>query len=282
MSFSSDLKEELSRIENLANKEAIRYELFGYIISSNIEEKKDKIIFSTESEYNINRFARLLSNNGIEDYDISFQGKIFTIKCPIVRVELNELSFENKKNVIRGIYLGSGSINNPENKYHLEMGLKNQEYADLAIKYLGECNIKSNLIKKNNEYTIYLKDSDEISKFLALLGANKSVLKFEEIRVQRDMNNKVNRLVNCETANMNKTMNAAIEQIEIISKLKKNGEFEKLDDTLKEIANLRLENPSATLTELGKMLKTPIGKSGVNYRLKKVIEMGKSIDDNKK
>ena len=282
MSFSSDLKEELSRIENLANKEAIRYELFGYIISSNIEEKKDKIIFSTESEYNINRFARLLSNNGIEDYDISFQGKIFTIKCPIVRVELNELSFENKKNVIRGIYLGSGSINNPENKYHLEMGLKNQKYADLAIKYLGECNIKSNLIKKNNEYTIYLKDSDEISKFLALLGANKSVLKFEEIRVQRDMNNKVNRLVNCETANMNKTMNAAIEQIEIISKLKKNGEFEKLDDTLKEIANLRLENPSATLTELGKMLKTPIGKSGVNYRLKKVIEMGKNIDDNKK
>lgn len=282
MSFSSDLKEELSRIENLANKEAIRYELFGYIISSNIEEKKDKIIFSTESEYNINRFARLLSNNGIEDYDISFQGKIFTIKCPIVRVELNELSFENKKNVIRGIYLGSGSINNPENKYHLEMGLKNQEYADSAIKYLGECNIKSNLIKKNNEYTIYLKDSDEISKFLALLGANKSVLKFEEIRVQRDMNNKVNRLVNCETANMNKTMNAAIEQIEIISKLKKNGEFEKLDDTLKEIANLRLENPSATLTELGKMLKTPIGKSGVNYRLKKVIEMGKNIDDNKK
>lgn len=282
MSFSSDLKEELSRIENLANKEAIRYELFGYIISSNIEEKKDKIIFSTESEYNINRFARLLSNNGIEDYDISFQGKIFTIKCPIVRVELNELSFENKKNVIRGIYLGSGSINNPENKYHLEMGLKNQKYADLAIKYLGECNIKSNLIKKNNEYTIYLKDSDEISKFLALLGANKSVLKFEEIRVQRDMNNKVNRLVNCETANMNKTMNAAIEQIEIISKLKKNGEFEKLDDTLKEIANLRLENPSATLTELGKMLKAPIGKSGVNYRLKKVIEMGKNIDDNKK
>ena len=282
MSFSSDLKEELSRIENLANKEAIRYELFGYIISSNIEEKKDKIIFSTESEYNINRFARLLSNNGIKDYDISFQGKIFIIKCPIVRVELNELSFENKKNVIRGIYLGSGSINNPENKYHLEMGLRNQEYADLAIKYLGEFNIKSNLIKKNNEYTIYLKDSDEISKFLALLGANKSVLKFEEIRVQRDMNNKVNRLVNCETANMNKTMNAAIEQIEIISKLKKNGEFEKLDDTLKEIANLRLENPSATLTELGKMLKTPIGKSGVNYRLKKVIEMGKNIDDNKK
>ena len=96
------------------------------------------------------------------------------------------------------------------------------------------------------------------------------------------MNNKVNRLVNCETANMNKTMNASIEQIEIIRKLKQNGEFEKLEEPLKEIAELRLQNPSASLIELGKMLKTPIGKSGVNYRLKKVMEIGKKIDDNKK
>jgi DNA-binding protein WhiA len=96
------------------------------------------------------------------------------------------------------------------------------------------------------------------------------------------MNNKVNRLVNCETANMNKTMNASIEQIEIIRKLKQNGKFEKLEEPLKEIAELRLQNPSASLIELGKMLKTPIGKSGVNYRLKKVMEIGKKIDDNKK
>ena len=89
--------------------------------------------------------------------------------------------------------------------------------------------IKSNVIEKNKEYTIYLKDGEEISKTLALLGANKSVLKFEEIRVKREMNNKVNRLVNCETANMNKTMNASIEQIEIIRKLKQNGKFEKLE-----------------------------------------------------
>ena len=134
----------------------------------------------------------------------------------------------------------------------------------------------------SEEYTIYLKDGEEISKTLALLGANKSVLKFEEIRVKREMNNKVNRLVNCETANMNKTMNASIEQIEIIRKLKQNGKFEKLEEPLKEIAELRLQNPSASLIELGKMLKTPIGKSGVNYRLKKVMEIGKKIDDNKK
>ena len=155
-------------------------------------------------------------------------------------------------------------------------------YADIIVEGLSSFDIKSNVIEKNKEYTIYLKDGEEISKTLALLGANKSVLKFEEIRVKREMNNKVNRLVNCETANMNKTMNASIEQIEIIRKLKQNGKFEKLEEPLKEIAELRLQNPSASLIELGKMLKTPIGKSGVNYRLKKVMEIGKKIDDNKK
>ena len=136
-----------------------------------------------------------------------------------------------------------------------------------------EYDIKSNMIEKNNQYAIYLKDSEEISKFLALIGANKSVLKFEEIRVQREMNNKINRIVNCETANLNKTINASIEQIEAIKKLKLSKRFEQLDDSLKEIAELRLNNPNASLIELGKMLKQPVGKSGVNYRLKKILEI---------
>ena len=105
------------------------------------------------------------------------------------------------------------------------------------------------------------------------MGANSSVLKFEEIRVQREMNNKINRIVNCETANLNKTINASIEQIEAIKKLKQNKNFEKMDDSLKEMAEIRLENPNASLIELGKMLKKPIGKSGVNYRLKKIMEI---------
>ena len=87
------------------------------------------------------------------------------------------------------------------------------------------------------------------------------------------MNNKINRIVNCETANLNKTINASIEQIEAITKLKDSGNFERMDDSLKEIAQLRVENPNASLIELGKMLKKPVGKSGVNYRLKKIMEI---------
>lgn len=275
MSFSTDLKEEMSKIENLSNKENVKYELMGYLISSNISEEKNKIKFSTENEYNINRFARLLSNSGIENYQISMQGKLFVITTNKPKIEIENLTSEQMKYVIRGAYLGAGSINNPENTYHLELSLQKPEYAKKVVEGLKQFDIKSNIIKKKKEYAIYLKDGEEISKFLALLGANKSVLKFEEIRVQREMNNKVNRLVNCETANMNKTMNASIEQIEAIRKLKESGKFEKMDETLKEVAELRLKNPNASLAELGKMLKEPVGKSGVNYRLKKVIEFGK-------
>ena len=275
MSFSTELKEEISKTENLSDKEAVKYELLGYLMSSNISEKDNKIKYSTENEYNINRFSRILSNSNIDDYDISIQGKIFTITCPKIKIQTENLPKEQIKNVIRGAYLGSGSINNPENTYHLEIGIRRKEYANLIIKGLNEYDIKCNCIEKNKEYTIYLKDGEEISKILALLGANKSVLKFEEIRVQREMKNKINRIVNCETANMNKTMNAAIEQIDAIRKLKENGKFEKMEKTLKEIAELRIQNPSASLTELGKMLQPPISKSGVNYRLKKIMEIGK-------
>ena len=138
------------------------------------------------------------------------------------------------------------------------------------LKILG-VNVKE--IELKNKYSIYIKEGEEISKILAVIGANKAVLKFEDIRVKREMRGKVNRLVNCETANLNKTINASIEQIAAIKKLNKEGKFNKLNDNLKEIANLRIENPDMSLIELGKLLKEPVGKSGVNYRLKKIIEI---------
>ena len=283
MSFSSELKEEISKTENLANKEAVKFELIGYLISNNLSEEKNKVKFNTESEYNINRFSRLLSNTGINDYDISIQGKIFIItfnkkEIKDIEIKLKEISKEQIKSVIRGTYLGGGSINNPERKYHLEMKIKKQEHALDLVEALKNFEIKSNIVEKDGVYSIYLKDGEEISKLLALLGANKSVLKFEEIRVQREMNNKINRIVNCESANLNKTINASIEQIEAIEKIKKNKQFDKLNDNLKEIAELRLQNPNASLIELGKMLKNPVGKSGVNYRLKKIMEISKDCE----
>ena len=179
------------------------------------------------------------------------------------------------KAIIKGLFLGSGSINNPENKYHLEIVLNQEENLEDSIKILEKLRIRSKKMTTKNKYSIYIKEGEEISKFLALIGANKAVMRFEEIRVQKEMKGKVNRLVNCETANLNKTLNASIEQIAAIKKLQKTGEFNKLNDNLKEIAKLRLENPDMSLTDLGKILKEPIGKSGVNYRLKQIIAPAK-------
>ena len=152
-------------------------------------------------------------------------------------------------------------------------GTKTSTVLELATEILEKLDIKVKKMVVKNKYCIYIKEGEEISKTLALIGANKAVMKFEEIRIQREMRGKVNRLVNCESANLNKTINASVEQIAAINKLKQEGRYNKLNDNLKEIAELRLENPDMPLIELGKLLKEPIGKSGVNYRLKKIMEI---------
>ena len=287
MSFSSDLKEELSKINNLKRKDEVRFELIGYLISKNASILKNNIRYATESEYNINRFSKLLKNLDIE-HDIEFDGKSFIItfkskdKIQEINIDKNgeikavnilKMNENQKRALIRGAFLGAGSINNPDKTYHLEINLSNKENLDFLFKVINECGIKCKKLEQENKYSVYLKDGEDISTLIALLGANSSVLKFEDIRVQKEMRGKVNRIVNCQTANLNKTLNASVEQIDAIRKLQMNNKFNKLDENLKEIAMLRLEYPDISLVELGKKLKNPIGKSGVNYRLKKIIEM---------
>ena len=275
MSFSKDVKKELSKINNLANKKEVEYELYGYLASNNISEEKNFIKYSTENDYNIDRFAKIIRNMGIENFDIDVNGNVFSIKIKISSFK-SFLNFDYDiedayllKCFVRGLFMGSGSINNPKSKYHLECSVKSKDVANIIVKLMEE----NDIFIKQRENIIYIKEGEEISKFLAFIGASKSVLEFEEIRVQRSMNNKVNRIVNCKAANLNKVLNASVEQIDAIRKLKQNGKFEKLDNSLKEIANLRLEYPDMPLSELGSKLSKPVGKSGVNYRLKKIIKI---------
>ncbi len=339
MSFSSEIKQELSKINNLKNKEALKYELLGYLLSNNPKiVAHSKIKYSTENEYNINRFSKLLSNLNIK-HKIEMEGNLFVITLKIkdvnfIKIENGEIvasgnivdeevvaskntineeneqtkenknrnenkvedkkenkvenkkeskkeqkngnKIENKKCIIRGAFLGAGSINNPEKKYHLEINFSNKKNLEYILQIMKELGITPKMLEGKNKYTIYLKEGEEISNLLALMGASKGMMNFEEIRVKREMRGKVNRIVNCQTANLSKTINASVEQIEAIRKLKETGQFNKLNDNLKEIATLRLENPNMNLIELGKLLKKPIGKSGVNYRLKKIIDIAKN------
>ena len=292
MSFSSQVKENLSKMTNLANKEIVKYELIGYLISNNTVYKNNKIVYKTENEYNINRFSKLLSNLNILNYEIEIKGNNYIINSTKIN-QIQEIEYKGEdiyyigyekkeellKAIVRGVFLGSGSVNNPESKYHLEIILSTKSNARAIIEILAQFTIQAKELERKNGCSIYIKDGEEISKFLALIGANSSVLKFEQIRVLRDMKNNINRKVNCETANLNKTVNAAVKQIEAIKKLQKIGEFDKLSENLKEIAKIRIKNPDASLVELGQMLKEPIGKSGVNHRLNKILSVAQNFSE---
>ena len=271
-SFSRKVKEELSKLNNLSNKNLVKFELQGYLLTSNSNK------FTTENEYNINRFSKLLSNSGLDDFKIEMQGNKFCIttkKKIEIDKEINDV--EEAKAIVRGSFMGAGSITNPKSKYHLEIVFQTEENALKVNHILNHFEINSKVIKRAKNYIIYLKDGEEISNFLAFIGANSSVLKFEENRVIRDVRNNVNRIVNCETANLNKVIKTSVKQIEDIKLIKKCNKFNELSEGEKELANLRLNNPESSLTELGKMLNNPISKSGVNHRMKSIQEKAEEL-----
>lgn len=296
MSFSADVKEELSKLNNYTQKDSIYMELIGFCISANTIAIANKIRFSTENQYTINRFSKLLSNCGIVNHSIDLQGKTFYIFFPQAEL-LEELEIQNKgkitikedalakkvlaheeqysKDLARGAFLGGGSINNPEKKYHLEMKFSEEKNKNEMKQFLGKQGFHFKELATSP--VLYLKEGEEISNFLAWCGANSGVLRFEEIRVMREVRNNVNRLVNCETANLNKTINSAVQQIEDIKWIKQNHKFRELTEPLQEVAELRMKYPEKTLVELGAMLQKPIGKSGVNHRLKAISKLAEEL-----
>lgn len=189
-----------------------------------------------------------------------------------------------KRAYLRGIYLGGGSLSAPNKSYHLELITHNEAYAEALTAFMNqmyELGAKYTIRKKN--YIVYIKESEKIVDFLNIIGAHQTLLAYENVRIIKQMRNNVNRVVNCETANLNKTIDAAYNQVNAINLLDQTIGIEHLPDKLMEVAILRLENPEATLVELGEMLIPPIGKSGVNHRLKKIVEMAEKIhkkDDN--
>ncbi len=281
MTFSYEIKEELSKIINFKDKEILEAEFLGYILTGNTNMVDNKIEYITENEFNIEAFYKILFNLNIE-YEPAVKGKYY-VAVILIDEKFNEyLKLINSKKeeilkaIVKGAFLGAGSINDPKNKYHLEISFENKENANYVInicKFFG-INLKSLERKK---FIVYLKESEEISRFLALVGANKAVLKFEEIRIMREMKNNVNRLVNCETANINKTVNAAVDQINDIKYIQSKNKFDEMSEDLKELALLRLENPEDTLKELGTKLSQPIGKSGISHRLKKIHEFAEEL-----
>lgn len=286
MSFSSDIKEELSKVNNLKNKSLLEAEFLGYILTGNTTNNENVLEFITENEFNIERFYKILFNLEIE-YEPEVRGKVFvaTIKKTDRVEELMTIKIDNndevQKAIVKGAFLGAGSITDPNKQYHLEIVFEEKNNADYILNICKGYGVHLKFLELENRVQLYIKDGEEISKFLALLGANKAVLSFEDVRITKEIKNNVNRLVNCETANLNKIVNASVNQVNDIKLIQKLNKFEELPNDLKEIAILRLENPDASLKGLGELLEKPLGKSGVNHRLQRIHEFAEELREGK-
>ncbi len=187
-----------------------------------------------------------------------------------------------KRSYLRGAFLASGSISDPEKTYHLEITDKHRKSANELSILANSFGLNTKVIKRKGTYVIYMKEGENIVDFLNIIGAHASLMNLENVRILKEMRNNVNRLVNCETANLDKTVNASVRQIENIKYIENFIGFDNLPDNLREIAELRLKNKDLNLKELGELMSPPLGKSGVNHRLRKLDEFTEKYGTNKK
>ncbi|NLY44189.1 MAG: DNA-binding protein WhiA [Clostridiaceae bacterium] len=182
-----------------------------------------------------------------------------------------------KRAFLRGAFLGGGSITDPEKSYHLELVTHHYLLNKDLYNILQEFGFDAKTVLRKSNYVTYFKGSENIVDFLNIIGAHKSLMALENIRIVKEMRNNVNRMVNCETANLEKTVSASVKQIDSIQFIDKTIGLGKLPKALQEIAQLRMEHREASLKELGEMLNPPIGKSGVNHRLRKLCNIAENI-----
>lgn len=186
---------------------------------------------------------------------------------------------DQKRAYLRGAFLAGGSVNNPEtSSYHLEIYSMYKEHGEALATLMNRFDLNAKTIERKKGFVTYLKEAEKISDFLGIVGAFQAMLKFEDVRIVRDMRNSVNRIVNCETANLNKTIGAALRQVENIRFIENTIGLDQLPEKLKEIARLRVEYQDVTLKELGEMVSTgTVSKSGVNHRLRKIDEIADAL-----
>lgn len=310
LSFSLEIKRELSRIEEQGNccKKA---ELAGLIragIALRTYKGKPRLLFITENpslsrhiysrvkEFYKNspdvfmlktkrfrthtvyhlEFTHLMNDtvhNILEDMGIKIQGEGEALIY-------NTYSIQNrccKRAYLRGGFLATGSISDPDRSYHLEITFPDSLIAEEYIRFLNDFEVEPRQIMRKGHYLVYLKEGQEIVDFLNVIGAHIALMKLENIRIMKDMRNQVNRIVNCETANLEKTVNAALRQVDNIKFIAETKGLDSLPGSLRQIAELRLENPDVSLTELGQMLTPALTKSGVNHRLRKIDNIAEKL-----
>jgi DNA-binding protein WhiA len=250
-----------------------------------------KQLFDVSGQIIVQRKTRLKKNN------------VYLVEIPpqpVVRTILEQLGImdymynagsSNKSDLVkkrccikvylRGAFLGGGSVNSPEGTYHLEIITSDQAYGEAIKDLMAKLDVQAKVSGRKNWWIVYLKGSEQIVDFLNIIGAHKALLDFENVKIFKEMRNKVNRLVNCETANLNKTVDAAIRQAENIRLMAKLIDMDKLSPGLRQVAQLRLEYPDVSLKELGELCEPEISKSAVNHRMRKLEKIALELKKNR-
>ena len=269
MSFSSEVKEELfnhvgkSRHCQIAEMAAI----MAWESDNPLTDEKKYILFSwlcdTES----------LEGSSMQKMYEAVKMWDHENNMPILRDTVDGVLIQQsccKRAYIRGAFLAAGSISDPNKSYHFEVVCRTLEQAEQLQEVINYFNMDAKIVERKKHYVVYLKEGSQIVDILNVMEAHIALMNLENVRILKEMRNSVNRKVNCETANISKTVNAAVKQLEDIMYVRDNMGLETLPDNLREIALLRLEYPEAPLKELGTYLNPPVGKSGVNHRLRKI------------
>ncbi|MFD2370950.1 DNA-binding protein WhiA [Brevibacillus sp. GCM10020057] len=217
-----------------------------------------------------NKANEILQELGIMDQSLSF---VAGIAPDLVKKSCCRAAY------LRGAFLAGGSVNHPEaSSYHLEIFTSYQDFCEALTKIANRYKLNAKCIERKKGYVFYIKEGEKITEFLSLIGAHQALLYFEDVRIVKDMRNSVNRLHNCEIANINKTVNAATQQLENIQLIDQEIGLENLPRRLREVAELRVAHPDMNLKELGEMLPSGVvSKSGVNHRLRKINEIADKI-----
>lgn len=242
------------------------YNFDGEISVINDEQLRKKNLYQVKVSDDISRY--ILEDTGyvLGDFGILRPQEDFNILD-----EADGIAF------LRGAFLGAGSMTNPQKSYHLEIVSGTEDSTRSIIDIAATYGIRMKLTERNDYYLAYLKEGDAISDFLSLVGANKAMLDLENVRVYKDVRNTVNRIVNAETSNIAKTVTASAKHTAAIEKIEREVGLDSLPANLREVAIVRLANPNDSLKELGEKLPNPLGKSGVNHRLNKIIEIADSL-----
>lgn len=299
MSFSGRVKEELAAHVSAARHCQLAELAALLLYNGGVCDGEKHLCLDTENEavarkcftllkktFNIDNVvmgekSRLLSDDEAERKVIQAlhlggtAGKPIELKAPV-----NTLLIKNSccaRAYLRGAFLSSGSMSDPEKSYHLEFVCSERAQAEQLQDIIQEFQIEAKVIKRKKYDVVYLKEGAGIVDLLNVIGAHVSLMNLENLRIVKEMRNSINRRVNCETANISKTVNAASKQIEDILLIRDKYGFENLPDNLRQMAEVRLEYPDAALKELGGYLEPTVGKSGVNHRLRRLSEIADGI-----